>query len=67
MTDPGHESPPLREERKRIRRVIAEAIAEQGPAAREQYAAAVDVMRALARAGYVIARRPEEPEVGGTW
>lgn len=54
---PGPRTPG--EDRKLIRRVIARAIAEQGPAAREQYAAAVDVMRALGRAGFEIVRRGE--------
>ena len=42
---------------RRLVHTIAEAVAEQGPAAREQYAAAVDVLRALNRAGYEIVRR----------
>lgn len=67
MTAPGAGPRTPGSDRKRIQRVIAGAIAEQGPASREQYQAAVDVMRALTRAGYAIVRRPRGGggELGG--
>ena len=64
---PGRSPYRRRLDRIRARRVIAEAIAEQGPVAREQWSAATDVMRALARAGFVIAPRDPHRALTEQW